>query len=72
MHHIFRVFAVLCNVLRDTKNISVVASDEFFERPDIAALGRLNQRQLITDRLTYFWLDGSHDSADSTILGLSD
>jgi hypothetical protein len=56
-------------VLRNAKNVPIVTPDQVFERANIARLGRLNQRQLVADWLTHFWLDGSHDSADSTILG---
>jgi hypothetical protein len=67
LHHIFRVLAVLRDVLRNAKYVPVVTPDQFLERAYISALGGLNQRQLIADRFTYIWLDGCHLPSDATI-----
>src|SRR5205085_2040947 len=67
LHHIFRIFAVLSYVLRNTENVPVVAFDQLFKGAVVAAFSRLNQCQFITDRLTYSWLDGGHSSSDATI-----
>jgi hypothetical protein len=68
LHYILSILTILRDVLRDAKNIPIVALDQFFERSDVAAFGCLNQRQLITDGLTYVWLDGIHSVSDATIL----
>src|SRR6266446_3059139 len=67
LHHIFRVFAVLGDVLRNAKHIPVVAPDKFLKCRYISAFGGLNQSQLITDWFGYLLLDGCHSSSDATI-----
>src|SRR5436853_7777998 len=70
LHHVFRVFPVLPNVLRDAEYVPAVALNQFFKRRDLSALGCLYQRQFITDGLAQLWCDGTNYSVDSTIFGL--
>src|SRR5262249_15261559 len=65
LHHVFRVLAVLRDVLSDSKNVAIVSLDQFLERRYIAPLSRLNQRQFVAYGLTYFWLDGAHSWSDA-------
>jgi hypothetical protein len=44
LHHIFRVFAVLRDVLRNPKYVPVVPPNQFFESTDVTALGGLYER----------------------------
>jgi hypothetical protein len=47
-------------VLRDTKNIPIVTSNQFFKRRIVAALGTPDQLHFFADRLLYVWLDCAH------------
>src|SRR5262249_5587083 len=67
LHHVFRVFAVLRDVLRDPEYVTVVPSNELFEGCDVTGLGSLYQRHLVAYRLLHFWLDGTHSLSDATI-----
>jgi len=43
LHHVFRIFAVLRDVLRNSKDIAVVPPNQLLEGADVAGLGRMNQ-----------------------------
>jgi len=65
LNDIFSVFPVLRNVLRDTKNVAIVSSNQVFECRDVALLGRLYQCQFVANGLTYLGLDGAHSRSDA-------
>jgi hypothetical protein len=67
LHHIFRVFAILRNVLRDPKYVPIVPPNQFLKGTDVTALSGLYERQLVGNWLIYFGLDGTHYSSDATI-----
>ena len=68
LHYVFRVFAVLRNVLRNPENVPVVTPNEFLERADIAGFRGINQYQLFGEWCRFVHLlDGSHEAPDSEV-----
>jgi hypothetical protein len=58
-------------VLRNAKNVAIVATNQFLESLDITGFRALNQNQFITDRLAYLWLDCAHSSFDAGFFTLN-
>jgi hypothetical protein len=61
LNYVFRVLAILRNVLCDSKNVAIIPTHQFFKRFIVALLGRPYQCEFFTEGLlTYIGLDGTH------------